>query len=121
MEMKPRPHGNGPLTHLGRIDFQVKILSHRVELGEIEAVVRKACGLDGILAVGWPATPSGYGGVEVFIEGESKDLDGIRSAAESALPDYMVPRRFHFMGRLPRNANNKFDRKALIKLLEEGL
>jgi amino acid adenylation domain-containing protein len=116
-----RPHGNGPLTHLGRVDFQVKILGHRVELGEIESVVRKACGLDGILAVGWPATPSGYGGVEVFIEGESKDLDGIRSVAESELPDYMVPRRFHFMGRLPRNVNNKFDRKALIKLLEEGL
>jgi amino acid adenylation domain-containing protein len=116
-----RPLGNGPLTHLGRIDFQVKILGHRVELGEIEAAVRKACGLDGVLAIGWPATPSGFGGVEVFIEGETKDLDGLRSTVASGLPDYMVPRRFHFMGRLPRNVNNKFDRKAVIKLLEEGL
>jgi hypothetical protein len=33
----------------------------------------------------------------------------------------MVPRRFHFMDRLPRNANNKYDRKAMQKLLEEGL
>jgi acyl-coenzyme A synthetase/AMP-(fatty) acid ligase len=48
-------------------------------------------------------------------------LDGLRSKVASELPDYMVPRRFHFMGRLPRNANNKFDRKAIIKLLEEGL
>ncbi|MGA2844801.1 MAG: amino acid adenylation domain-containing protein [Candidatus Acidiferrales bacterium] len=116
-----RPLGNGPLTHLGRIDFQVKILGHRVELGEIEAVVRQNCGLDGVLAVGWPATPSGYGGVEVFVEGEAKDLDGLRSKVASELPDYMVPRRFHFMDRLPRNVNNKFDRKAIIKLLEEGL
>jgi non-ribosomal peptide synthetase component F len=116
-----RPLGNGPLTHLGRIDFQVKILGHRVELGEIEAAVRKACGLDGVLAIGWPATPSGYGGVEVFIEGEAKDLDGIRSIVAAGLPDYMVPRRFHFMGKLPRNVNNKFDRKAVIKLLEESL
>jgi len=116
-----RPLGNGPLTHLGRIDFQVKILGHRVELGEIEAVVRQTCGLDGVLAVGWPATPSGYGGVEVFVEGEAKDLDGLRSKVASELPDYMVPRRFHFMDRLPRNVNNKFDRKAIIKLLEEGL
>ncbi len=116
-----RPLGNGPLTHLGRIDFQVKILGHRVELGEIEAVVRQACGLDGVLAVGWPATPSGYGGVEVFVEGEAKDLDGLRSRVASELPDYMVPRRFHFMGRLPRNVNNKFDRKAVVKLLEQGL
>jgi amino acid adenylation domain-containing protein len=116
-----RPLGNGPLTHLGRIDFQVKILGHRVELGEIEAAVRNACGLDGVLAIGWPATPSGYGGVEVFIEGESKDLDRLRSIVAAGLPDYMVPRRFHFMGKLPRNVNNKFDRKAVIKLLEEGL
>jgi hypothetical protein len=33
----------------------------------------------------------------------------------------MVPKRFHFMGKLPRNVNNKFDRKAVIKLLEESL
>ncbi|MHB8616308.1 MAG: amino acid adenylation domain-containing protein [Candidatus Acidiferrales bacterium] len=116
-----RPVGDAPLTHLGRIDFQVKILGHRVELGEIEAIVRKACGLDGVVAVGWPATPSGYAGVEIFIEGESKDKDGLRSIVASELPDYMVPRRFHFMGRLPRNVNNKFDRKAMLKLLEEGL
>jgi len=116
-----RPLGNGPLTHLGRIDFQVKILGHRVELGEIEAVVRKACGLDGVLAVGWPVTSSGYGGVEVFVEGDAKDLEGLRSKVASELPDYMVPRRFNFMVRLPRNVNNKFDRNAVIKLLEEGL
>src|SRR3984885_15064920 len=116
-----RPLGNGPLTHLGRIDFQVKILGHRVELGEIEAVVRKVCGLDGVVAVGWPATLSGYGGVEVFVEGEVKNLDELRGQVATELPDYMVPRRFHFMGSLPRNVNNKFDRKAMVKLLEEGL
>src|SRR6202046_533127 len=116
-----RPLGNGPLTHLGRIDFQVKILGHRVELGEIEAVVRKVCGSDGVVAVGWPATPSGFGGVEVFVEGETKNLDRLRGQVASELPDYMVPRRFHFMGSLPRNVNNKFDRKAMVKLLEEGL
>ncbi|MBV8810769.1 MAG: AMP-binding protein, partial [Acidobacteriaceae bacterium] len=56
-----RPIGNGPLTHLGRIDFQVKVLGHRVELGEVESAVRKACGLDGVVAVGWPESPSGFG------------------------------------------------------------
>jgi len=52
-----RPMGEGPLVHLGRVDFQMKILGHRVELGEIEVVVREAGGLDGVVAVGWPATP----------------------------------------------------------------
>ena len=116
-----RPIGNRPLTHLGRTDFQVKVLGHRVELGEIEAVVRKISGLDGVIAVGWPVTSSGCGGIEVFLEGEVKNKDVLRNAVASTLPEYMVPRRFHCMGRLPRNVNDKFDRKAMLKSLEEGL
>jgi amino acid adenylation domain-containing protein len=116
-----RPTENRPLTHLGRTDFQIKVLGHRVELGEIEAVVRKVAGLDGVIAVGWPVTVSGAGGIEVFIEGEVKEKDALRGAVGAALPEYMVPKRFHCMNRLPRNVNNKFDRKAMLKLLEEGV
>jgi amino acid adenylation domain-containing protein len=116
-----RPTGDKPLTHLGRIDSQVKIFGHRVELGEVESKVRDACKLDGVVAVGWPKTDSGFGGVEVFVEGPESGLEGIRQTVAADLPEYMVPRRFHFMDRLPRNANNKYDRKAMQKLLEEGL
>jgi len=115
------PVGNKPLTHLGRVDSQVKIFGHRVELGEVEAKVRDACKMDGVLVVGWPKTDSGFGGVEVFIEGRESGVEEIRKMVSADLPDYMVPRRFHFMERLPRNANNKYDRKAMQKLLEEGL
>lgn len=116
-----RPVGDGPLTHLGRIDFQVKVLGHRVELGEVEAAVREATGLDGVVAVGWPATTSGFGGIETFIEGEIPDVEELRKSLASRLPDYMVPKRLHFMSTLPRNVNNKFDRNAMSKLLSEGL
>lgn len=116
-----RPLGDDPLVHLGRIDFQVKILGHRVELGEIEAVIRKASGLDPVFALGWPTTLSGYGGVVVFIEGERADEERLRSVISSQLPEYMVPKRIYFMNKLPRNVNEKFDRKAMLKLLEEGL
>ena len=116
-----RPVGNQPLTHLGRIDSQVKIFGHRVELGEVEAKVRDASKMDGVVAIGWPKTDSGFGGVEVFIEGRQAGLEEIRKTVSADLPEYMVPRRFHFMERLPRNANNKYDRKAMQKLLEEGL
>jgi amino acid adenylation domain-containing protein len=116
-----RPTGEQPLTHLGRIDFQVKVQGHRVELGEIEAVVRKISGFDGVVAVGWPVTSSGYGGIEVFVESEAGAKDALRSAVANELPEYMVPRKFHFMNRLPRNVNDKFDRKAMLKLLQEGI
>ncbi len=116
-----RPVGNGPLTHLGRVDFQVKVLGHRVELGEVEGAVRKACGLDGVVAVGWPATPSGFGGIEVFIEGPETEPERLHEAVAAELPEYMVPKRFHFSDRLPRNVNGKFDRKAMSTMLQRGL
>jgi len=114
-----RPTSDGPLTHLGRTDSQVKVLGHRVELGEIEAVVRKLSGLHGVVAVGWPVTPSGCAGIEVFLEGQVKDTEALRKTIATALPEYMVPRRFHPMCALPRNANGKFDRKAMLGLLQE--
>jgi amino acid adenylation domain-containing protein len=114
-----RPVSGGPLIHLGRIDSQIKVLGHRVELGEIEAVVRKHCGSDAVVAVGWPTTSSGYGGVEAFIEGKEENHE-LRDSVRAALPEYMVPRRFHFRDRLPRNSNGKLDRKAIYKSLEEN-
>jgi len=115
-----RPAGDDPLTHLGRLDSQVKIQGHRVELGEVEAVVRQASGRDGVVAVVWPATLSGYGGIEVFIEGQSVDVDRLRSGVASRVPDYMVPRRWHVLSRLPRNVNGKFDRRALLAILGDA-
>jgi non-ribosomal peptide synthetase component F len=115
-----RPTGEGPLTHLGRVDFQIKVLGHRVELGEIEAQIREASGLDGVVALGWPATAAGYGAVEAFVEGEG-DGEAVRERIAKRLPDYMRPKRIHFLPKIPRNANDKFDRKALTNLLEEGL
>jgi amino acid adenylation domain-containing protein len=115
-----RPVEDGPLTYLGRIDFQVKILGHRVELGEVEAVIRQTSGMDGVVALGWPASASGYGGIEVFIEGGLAEVDGLLELIASRLPDYMVPRRLRVMNRLPRNVNGKIDRNALLSMLGES-
>jgi amino acid adenylation domain-containing protein len=114
-----RPRAGGPLIHLGRIDSQIKVLGHRVELGEIEAAVRKHCGSDAVLAVGWPRTSSGYGGVEVFVEGSTEN-NQLREAVQAELPEYMVPRKFHFREKLPRNSNGKLDRVAIAKSLDGG-
>jgi amino acid adenylation domain-containing protein len=113
------PKDGRPMTHLGRVDFQVKVLGHRVELGEIEAAIRRATGLDGVVAVGWPPVPSGFGGVEAFVEG-CGDGAQVRETVAKQLPDYMTPKRVHFLERLPKNVNDKFDRKALTQVLADG-
>jgi amino acid adenylation domain-containing protein len=114
-----RPDGEAPLTYRGRVDHQIKVLGHRVELGEIEAAIRDETGADGVVAVGWPPTPSGAGGVVAFVGELGHDVPATMERLRRRLPDYMVPRELHLLAELPLNANGKFDRKALVRSLEE--
>jgi amino acid adenylation domain-containing protein len=111
------PSLGAPLEFLGRLDSQVKVLGHRVELGEVEAVLREEAGAD-VVAVGWPRTDSGVAGIVAFIAATSLDRIALRQAVEARLPGYMVPRDFYLVPELPLNPNGKHDRRALVDLLE---
>jgi amino acid adenylation domain-containing protein len=113
-----RGTADAPMTHLGRLDSQIKIRGHRAEISEIEAVVRDACGHDGVVGVPWPVTDSGCDGVQVFIQAPPMDVATLREEVAALLPEYMVPGRFHFLDSLPLNVNGKFDRRALAERLE---
>jgi len=65
---------NKPLIYLGRFDSQVKVLGHRVELGEVEAVVRSLCGVAGVVALAWPNS-NNADGIELFLEAEKFDTE----------------------------------------------
>jgi acyl-coenzyme A synthetase/AMP-(fatty) acid ligase len=110
---------NKPLLYLGRLDSQVKVLGHRVELAEIEAAVREATGLDGVVALGWPRTESGADGIAVFLEADNFDTPILVRQLERKLPGYMLPRTVRVLNRFPLNTNGKYDRKALQNILEK--
>ena len=112
-----RPLGDGPLEYLGRIDSQIKILGHRVELEEVEAAVQEEAHAEAI-AVGWPLTPSGAAGIVAFVASAAIDTVRLRRALSARLPEYMVPRELRLIGELPLNANGKRDRKAMLAMLE---
>jgi amino acid adenylation domain-containing protein len=115
-----RPAGGRPMTYLGRVDHQIKVLGHRVELGEIEAALREASGIDAMVALGWPRTESGAGGVVAFAGELDVDVPAVLDVLRERLPSYMVPRALHLLAELPLNANGKFDRRALLERLEHG-
>src|SRR5437762_5174875 len=108
---------NKPLIYLGRLDNQIKILGHRVELGEVEAVVRNLCGVDAVVALAWP-NGSNADGIELFLEAEKFDTELLMKQLKTKLPNYMVPRRIRTLPRLPLNPNGKYDRKTLQVMLE---
>jgi acyl-coenzyme A synthetase/AMP-(fatty) acid ligase len=113
-----RPAANKPLAYLGRLDNQIKVLGHRVELGEVEAAVRQVSGLEGVVALGWPMTESGADGIEVFLETDSFDTKALVGQLKGRLPVYMLPRNVLILRRFPLNTNGKYDRKALQLILE---
>ena len=112
------PIDDGPLVFRGRLDHQVKILGHRVELGEVEAALRSAAGAHGAVAVGWPRTASGAGGIVAFVQGTTMDGPSVRAAVAQVLPVYMVPRDVRVLDELPLTRNGKIDRVALLQSLE---
>jgi amino acid adenylation domain-containing protein len=110
---------NKALVYLGRLDNQIKVLGHRVELGELEAVIRQLSGLEGVVAIGWPTTASGADGIEVFLETDHFDTKALAIKLKEKLPVYMLPREILVLDRFPLNTNGKYDRKALQLILEK--
>ncbi len=100
------------LRYIGRIDNQVKIRGHRVELGEVEAACRKVEGVDAAVALLLDNTANPRL-VVAYEAGTEADFQGL----STVLPGYMVPEAFHRLDRLPKNSNGKIDRKQLKSLL----
>ena len=109
-----------PLIYLGRLDSQIKVLGHRVELGEVEAAVREASGIAGVVALGWPTTGSSAEAIELFIEGDGFDTKALMTELKRKLPVYMLPRNVTILRRFPLNVNGKYDRGALQMILEKA-
>lgn len=112
---------NGVLHCLGRLDHQVKILGHRVELEDLEAHLRGASGSDEVAAVAWPLRGAAASGIVAFVCGASATTVEIRERLKELLPHYMVPRRVVEVDALPLSTNGKVDRKALLAMLEQGI
>src|SRR5581483_1746108 len=96
-----------------------KVLGHRVELGDVEAALRRAADAQAAVAVGWPRTASGAAGIVAFVHGTAMEPGEIRDAVAELLPPYMVPRDIRVLDELPLTANGKTDRNTLLQTLEE--
>ncbi len=113
-----RSHDGGPLLYLGRVDNQIKVQGYRVELGEIEALMRELGGTDVAIAVGYPRSSAGAEGIVGFIGDSEIAPEALRAALGDRLPAYMQPSRILPVDTFPLNANGKVDRKALLDSLE---
>jgi amino acid adenylation domain-containing protein len=106
---------DGQLVYLGRRDTQVKVGGHRIELGEVEGVLRRNGAVDAV-ALPWPCEQQ-PDHIVAIVSGAAS-IAKLEVAARQILPNYMLPRAIHAIGDMPLNVNAKIDRKALRIWLE---
>jgi amino acid adenylation domain-containing protein len=112
---------NGELEYLGRIDHQVKIRGHRIELGEIQhalnghPLVAQALVLSG-------SDRQGEARLIAYICGQIPRQSlgtELREFLLNKLPSYMIPAAFVYVDHFSLTANGKIDRRALPALEAE--
>jgi len=107
---------DGTLLFLGRLDHQVKVRGFRIEVGEIESLMKAMSGIaEAVVTAGKDHQQNDclLGYVELK-EGHSIAAAEIGNALRTKLPNYMIPSLFTFLESMPTTPNGKTDRKALV-------
>ncbi|MGP1485668.1 MAG: amino acid adenylation domain-containing protein [Campylobacter sp.] len=100
----------GEILCFGRLDNQVKILGHRVELGEIETAVNSHAEILNCACVF-------NGEITCFYEAKC-EINLVRFLKDK-LPPYMIPKSFIKIDKFKLNQNGKIDRVDLAKTAHE--
>ena len=143
-----RYNPDGTMSFVGRKDTQVQIAGQRVELGEIEHLIRS--NLPGLKVVAadviHPAVNANRPILASFLEFHVNDAEDdpeteddiasnfmqisgkmqepllkLRETLEKALPSYMVPNLFITLRKMPLNSSGKLDRRQLRQEVASAL
>ncbi|MGW7661404.1 amino acid adenylation domain-containing protein [Streptomyces sp. NPDC054756] len=104
---------DGVLAFLGRLDDQVKVHGHRVEPGEVEAVLLSHPDIARAAVL-----PDG-GRLVAHLEPRPgapvPDTRAVRAFLSRTLPSYMLPGRVHGVTAMPLTGTGKIDRERLAR------
>lgn len=103
------------LVHGGRLDQQVKIMGHRVEIGEVEAVMRRHPDVIDVAVV--PVEVDGDTRLAAAYSGLPLDNADFDRWLRTQVPLHMVPVRLRHVDLMPLNDNGKTDRGRLVGIL----
>ncbi len=107
---------NGIIDFIGRVDNQIKIRGHRIELGEVNASLNSYPGIKEAVAVVDMAENHKQLIAYVVLKKECLQQgikQALKSHLQSKLPRYMVPNTIIILGKLSLTKNGKIDKKAL--------
>ena len=106
---------DGTLDFLGRLDHQVKIRGHRVELGEIEAALERHPDVKQCVVIASEDLHGERRLVAYFVPaaGSAVSTGELRHLLSESVPAYMIPAALVSVSSFPLTPSGKLDRKAL--------
>jgi acyl carrier protein len=110
-----RYHADGTLEFMGRSDNQVKVRGQRVELEEIEALLKQHPVVQEAVVIFHEFGPADRRLIAYFTAktDQSDTNSGFYAYLHARLPGYMVPGIVKQIPAMPLTPNGKIDRKAL--------
>lgn len=112
---------DGNVVFMGRRDEQVKIRGHRVELGEIESLLRKYSGIKDAAVLARQTEENDVELLAYYVVAHQQHDASYTAAAMTAflsngLPAYMIPVSFIAVESIPLTNNGKVDKRRLLEI-----
>lgn len=104
---------DGNIEFVGRKDGQVKIRCFRVELKEVEAVIREFEGIEDVTVQAFDSPSGGKLIAAYVVSAGTVDIKALNGFIRDRKPPYMVPAVTMQIESIPLNVNQKVNRKAL--------
>lgn len=107
------PDGN--IQYIGRHDMQVKVRGFRIELSEVEDVIRRCSGIKDCTVVAYDDS-AGMKYLVAYVVSDSKvDAKKVNDFILKEKPVYMVPSVIMQIDKIPLTQNQKVNKRALPK------
>jgi amino acid adenylation domain-containing protein len=108
-----RYHDDGNIEFLGRSDNQIKIRGFRVELEEIERVIRSHEAVANCVVIATGGDDKRLVAYLITNDNSRAAIPGLRSLLKAKLPSYMMPAAFEVLAEFPLASSGKINRRAL--------
>ena len=110
-----RLRSDGAIDFAGRKDFQLKVRGHRVEPGEVEAMLCRHSGVGTAVVVGRPSAEDEVELVAYVVSANDRSVsvDQLHAFLARSLPDYMIPAAIVTLETMPLTISGKINRQAL--------
>ena len=110
----------GNLIYYGRQDRQIKINGFRIELQEIENIIKKTFNFNEVAVIGWPKlTSNTYAGLIAFVKSNKKiNSEKTIKKLSNYLSFNQVPKRIISLKKFKFNINKKIDYNYFLQYLK---